>query len=219
MLNEAMRKKKSIIFEGAQGALLDLDYGTYPFVTSSNTTAGGACTGAGIGPTKINKVIGIVKAYTTRVGEGPFPTEFPGDLMKKIRTKGGEYGATTGRPRRCGWFDAILVKRAIIVNGIKEIVVTKLDVLDELPKIKICTAYRYKGKIYENFPNDLEALEGCEPIYREYDGWQKDTTNIRSFIKLPRNAKTYLKEIQKLLKTKIVLISVGSERKQTFIFE
>ncbi len=219
MLNEAMRKKKSIIFEGAQGALLDLDYGTYPFVTSSNTTAGGACTGAGIGPTKINKVIGIVKAYTTRVGEGPFPTEFPGDLMKKIRTKGGEYGATTGRPRRCGWFDAILVKRAIIVNGIKEIVVTKLDVLDELPKIKICTAYRYKEKIYENFPNDLEALEGCEPIYREYDGWQKDTTNIRSFIKLPRNAKTYLKEIQKLLKTKIVLISVGSERKQTFIFE
>ena len=219
MLNEAMRKKKSIIFEGAQGALLDLDYGTYPFVTSSNTTAGGACTGAGIGPTKINKVIGIVKAYTTRVGEGPFPTEFPGDLMKKIRTKGGEYGATTGRPRRCGWFDAILVKRAIIVNGIKEIVVTKLDVLDELPKIKICTAYRYKEKIYENFPKDLEALEGCEPIYREYDGWQKDTTNIRSFIKLPRNAKTYLKEIQKLLKTKIVLISVGSERKQTFIFE
>ncbi len=219
MLNEAIRKKKSIIFEGAQGTLLDVDYGTYPFVTSSSATAGGACTGAGVGPTKIDKVIGIVKAYTTRVGEGPFPTEFPGDLMKKIRAKGAEFGATTGRPRRCGWFDAVLVKRSIMVNGIREIVVTKLDVLDELPKINICTAYKYKEKIYKNFPNDLEVLEHCEPVYQEYDGWEIDTTNIRSFIKLPRNAKIYLKEIQKLLKTKIVLISVGSERKQTFIFE
>ena len=219
MLNEAIDKKKSIIFEGAQGTLLDFDYGTYPFVTSSSATAGGACTGAGVGPTKIDRVTGVVKAYTTRVGEGPFPTEFSDDLMEKIRTKGKEFGATTGRPRRCGWFDAILVKHSIMINGIKEIAITKLDVLDELPKIKICTAYKYKDKIYENFPGDIEVLKNCDPIYKEYDGWKEDTTNIKSFMKLPRNAKVYLKEMQRLLKTKIALISVGSERKQTFVLE
>lgn len=219
LLNEAIRNKKSVIFEGAQGTLLDVDHGTYPFVTSSSATAGGACTGAGIGPTRIDKVIGVVKAYTTRVGEGPFPTEFPSDLMESIRTKGEEFGATTGRPRRCGWFDAVLVRHSIMVNDIREIAVTKLDVLDEVKKIRICVAYKDKDKIYDNFPSDTEILKRCQPVYKEYDGWQKDTRNITSFMKLPKNAKVYLKEIQKLLKTKISLISVGSERKQTFIFE
>ncbi|NQT22421.1 MAG: adenylosuccinate synthase [Candidatus Omnitrophica bacterium] len=219
MLDEAVRKKKSIVFEGAQGTHLDVDCGTYPFVTSSNSTAGGACAGSGVGPTKIDKVVGVVKAYTTRVGEGPFPTEFPGDLMNEIRSRGGEYGATTGRPRRCGWFDACLVRRSIIVNGMKEIAVTKLDVLDKLPSIKICTAYKYKDKIYENFPSDIEVLTNCEPIYKEYKGWQKDTTTITSYIKLPSNAKAYLREIEKLLRTKIGLISVGQDRKQAFVIE
>jgi len=219
MLDEAVRRKKSIVFEGAQGTHLDVDHGTYPFVTSSNATAGGACAGAGIGPTRIDKVIGVVKAYTTRVGEGPFPTEFPGDFMKNIRARGGEYGATTGRPRRCGWFDACLVKRSIIVNSIKEIAITKLDVLDELESINICMAYKYKDKLYENFPNDIEVLQNCQPIYKEFKGWQKDTTKITSFIKLPPNAKTYLRYIEKLLRTRIALISVGQDRKQAFTIE
>ena len=219
MINEAIRNRKSIIFEGAQGTLLDVDFGTYPFVTSSNATAGGACIGTGVGPTMIDKVIGVVKAYTTRVGEGPFPTEFSDHLIKSIREKGNEFGATTGRPRRCGWFDAVLVKHSIMTNGIKEIVITKLDVLDDLDKIKICVGYEYKGKRYENFPQDIEAISNCTPIYEEVNGWKKDTNNIKSFLKLPANAKSYLRKIQKMLKTKICLISVGSERKQTFEFE
>jgi len=219
LLNNAIRDKRSILFEGAQGTLLDVDCGTYPYVTSSNAIAGGACIGTGVGPTMISKVVGVVKAYTTRVGEGPFPTEFSQTLMDNIRKKGGEFGATTGRPRRCGWFDAVLVRHAVRVNGIKEIVVTKLDVLDELAKIKVCVGYKYKGKRYEEFTNDIEVLKNCEPIYLEYDGWKKDTSRIRAFRKLPRNAKKYLKEIQKLLGVKIALISVGSDRKQTFRFE
>ena len=219
LLNTAIKKKKSILFEGAQGTLLDVDYGTYPFVTSSNSTAGGACTGTGIGPTKINKVIGVVKAYTTRVGEGPFPTEFDPEMMEKIRTKGGEFGATTGRPRRCGWFDACLVKHSVAVNGISEIVVTKLDVLDELKTIKICTSYRLKGKTYETFSGGITSLKNCEVVYESIPGWECDTTRITSFGKLPRNAKNYLKRIQKILDTKIVLVSVGSDRKQTITVE
>lgn len=219
LLNNAVRKKKPILFEGAQGTMLDVDCGTYPFVTSSNATAGGALTGSGVGPTRISKVVGVVKAYTTRVGEGPFPTEFPEDMMRKIRVRGSEFGATTGRPRRCGWFDACLVKHSVMINGISEIVVTKLDVLDELEKIKICVAYRYKGKVFERFPSDIDTLNNCEPVYEEVDGWMKDTTGVTSFIKLPRNAKNYLKKIQKILDTKIVLISVGSERKQTITVE
>jgi adenylosuccinate synthase len=216
LLNEALKKKKRIMFEGAQGTLLDVDHGTYPFVTSSNSTAGGASTGTGVGPNKIDKVIGIVKAYTTRVGEGPFPTEFSKDLMDRIRTKGKEFGATTGRPRRCGWFDNVIVKHSVMVNGIDEIVVTKLDVLDDLDSIKICTAYKFEGKVYNNFPADMKMLSKCEPVYEELPGWKKDTTQITSYLKLPRNAKAYLKRIQGLLKTRIVLISVGSDRKQTF---
>ena len=216
VLNDAIKKNKRILFEGAQGTLLDVDHGTYPFVTSSNSTAGGASTGTGIGPTRIDKVIGVVKAYTTRVGEGPFPTEFTKDLMEKIRQKGKEFGATTGRPRRCGHFDSVIVKHSIMVNGIDEIVVTKLDVLDDLDSIKICTAYRFEGKIYNDFPTSCRVLAGCEPIYEEVPGWKEDTTGVTSYLKLPRGARNYLKRIQGLLKTRIVLISVGCERKQTF---
>ena len=216
VLNEALKNKKGILFEGAQGTLLDVDHGTYPFVTSSNATAGGAATGTGIGPTRIDKVVGVVKAYTTRVGEGPFPTEFPKELMARIRERGKEFGATTGRPRRCGWFDSVIVKHSITVNGIDEIVVTKLDVLDDLDSIRICTAYKYKGKTYRDFPSNINILSNCEPVYEELPGWKKDTTATTSYASLPKNAKDYLKRIQKLLNTKIVLISVGSEREQTF---
>jgi adenylosuccinate synthase len=219
MLNAAIKGRKRILFEGAQGTLLDVDHGTYPYVTSSNSTAGGASTGTGVGPSKIEKVIGVVKAYTTRVGEGPFPTEFKPDLMEKIRQKGKEFGATTGRPRRCGWFDGVVVKHAVMVNGIDEIVVTKLDVLDCLDSIKICTAYKYKGKIYKDFPSDIMALSNCEPVYEELPGWKTDTTGITSYMGLPKNAKNYLKRIQKFLDTRIALISVGSDRKQTFSSE
>ena len=216
LLNEAIRKKKSVLFEGAQGTLLDVDHGTYPFVTSSSATSGGAAIGTGVGPNKIDKVVGVVKAYTTRVGEGPFPTEFGPDLMETIRKKGREFGATTGRPRRCGWFDSVIVKHSVAVNGINEIVVTKLDVLDELDSIKICTAYKFGGKTYKNFPSSLKVLTACEPVYIELPGWKKDTTATTSYLKLPKNAKDYLKTIQKLLGTRIVLISVGCDRKQTF---
>ncbi|MBU3912246.1 MAG: adenylosuccinate synthase [Candidatus Omnitrophica bacterium] len=215
-LNKAILKNKRILFEGAQGTLLDIDHGTYPYVTSSSSTAGGALTGTGVGPTKIDKVIGVVKAYTTRVGEGPFPTEFKKDLMEKIRSKGKEFGATTGRPRRCGWFDAVIVRHAVNVNGLSEIVVTKLDVLDEMEKIKICTGYKYKGKIYNDFPADLVVLENCTLIYEEYKGWMRDTTAIRSFKELPKNAKAYLERMSKLLGVKIGMVSVGSKRKQAF---
>jgi adenylosuccinate synthase len=193
-----------------------VDHGTYPFVTSSNSTAGGASTGTGIGPTRIDKVIGIVKAYTTRVGEGPFPTEFSDDLMDRIRKKGREFGATTGRPRRCGWFDSVIVRHSVMVNGIDEIVVTKLDVLDDLESLKICTAYKFDGRIYDHFPASISVLNGCQPLYEELSGWKEDTTKITSYLKLPKNAKNYLKRIQKILKTRIALISVGSERRQTF---
>ena len=219
LLNKAVEKHKPILFEGAQGTMLDVDYGTYPFVTSSNATAGGVSTGTGVGPTRISKVIGVVKAYTTRVGEGPFPTEFTEDMMGGIRVKGAEFGATTGRPRRCGWFDACLVRHAIMINGISEIAVTKLDVLDELKKIKICVRYKYKGKTYENFTGNRGLLQNCESVYEEVDGWEEDTTAVTAFRKLPRNAKNYLKKIQKILKTKIILVSVGSKRKQTITVE
>lgn len=216
ILNEAIDKRKRVLFEGAQGTLLDVDYGTYPFVTSSNSTAGGASIGTGVGPSRIDKVIGVVKAYTTRVGEGPFPTEFSKDMMECIRQKGREFGATTGRPRRCGWFDALVVRHSILVNGIDEIVVTKLDVLDDLDSIKICTSYTFEGKSYTAFPSSIKALTGCKPVYEELPGWKQDTTRITSYSKLPKNAKNYLKRIQSLMKTKITLVSVGSERNQTF---
>ncbi len=216
VLHEAMCKKKRVLFEGAQGTLLDIDHGTYPYVTSSNSTAGGALTGTGVGPTRIDKVIGVVKAYTTRVGEGPFPTQFDEDLMEKIRSKGKEFGATTGRPRRCGWFDAVIVKHAVIVNGLSEITVTKLDVLDEMEKIKICTAYKYKGKTYQDFPADIDVLTDCELIYEEHDGWMQDITSVKKYNDLPKNAKAYLERLSELLQVKIGIVSVGSKRSQAF---
>ncbi len=215
VLNKAISKKKRILFEGAQGTLLDIDHGTYPYVTSSNATAGGALTGTGVGPTRIDKVIGVVKAYTTRVGEGPFPTQFKDDLMEKIRRKGKEFGATTGRPRRCGWFDAVIVRHSVIVNGLGEIAVTKLDVLDEMEKIKICIGYKYEGKTYRDFPADIDILANCEPIYEEHDGWMQDTTAVKKYKDLPKNAKAYLKRLSKLLDVKIGIVSVGSKRSQT----
>lgn len=216
ILNEAVRKKKRLLLEGAQGTLLDIDHGTYPYVTSSNATAGGACTGTGLGPSKIDKVIGVVKAYTTRVGEGPFPTEFGPDLMEVIRKKGREYGATTGRPRRCGWFDSLIVRHSALVNSLDSIVVTKLDVLDDLKKIKIAIAYKCKGKTYKDFPANIEMLWDVEPVYEEHPGWGEDTSGIGSFSKLPTNAKKYLKRLESLVGVKIELVSVGSRREQVF---
>jgi adenylosuccinate synthase len=216
VLNKAISKKKHILFEGAQGTLLDVDHGTYPYVTSSSSTAGGALAGTGVGPTRIDKVIGVVKAYSTRVGEGPFPTEFKKDLMEKIRRKGKEFGATTGRPRRCGWFDAVIVRHAVIVNGLSEIVITKLDVLDEMEKIKICVGYRYKDKVYRDFPADIDILANCEPVYEEHNGWIKGTGLVTRFRDLPGEARAYLKRFSELLDVKIGMVSVGSKRTQAF---
>ena len=219
LLNEALKRGESILFEGAQGTFLDVDYGTYPYVTSSNATAGGACTGAGIGPSRIDRVLGVVKAYTTRVGEGPFPTEFGPDLMDKIRKKGGEFGSTTGRARRCGWFDSVLVKNSVDINGIDKVVITKLDVLDELKTIRICTAYRYKGQLYQNIPGEPGFLDRAEPVYEEHPGWEKDTSKITSYSALPENARKYLDRIKDLIGTDIILVSVGKSRKQTLTYK
>ena len=215
ILHEEIEEGKHILFEGAQGAMLDLDHGTYPYVTASNTLAGNACAGSGIGPTMINRVIGIAKAYTTRVGEGPFPTELQDEIGEKIRQKGGEYGATTGRPRRCGWFDAVVANHSIRLNGIREMVITKLDVLNDFDTIKICVGYRVDGKIYYHVPSNLETLTRAEPIYEELDGWKTEVGGARSFKDLPTKAKRYIRRIEKLIGTKIMMISVGSERDET----
>ncbi|PIQ81806.1 MAG: adenylosuccinate synthase [Candidatus Omnitrophica bacterium CG11_big_fil_rev_8_21_14_0_20_64_10] len=219
MLNRWVREGKSLLFEGAQGTWLDLDHGTYPFVTSSSATAGGACAGTGVGPAHINRVIGVVKAYTTRVGEGPFPTEFDSELMETIRTKGKEFGATTARPRRCGWFDAMLVRHAIQVNGITDIAVTKLDVLDELKTIRICTGYRLDGKLLESPPATVEAWGHLTPIYEEHPGWLRDTSTAARLEDLPEAARRYLKRLEALLEAKISTVSVGSKRDQAFHIE
>ncbi len=218
VLNEAITNKKSILFEGAQGTLLDVDFGTYPYVTASNASVGGVCTGTGVSPKHIDKIVGIAKAYTTRVGEGPFPTEFKSGLMERIRQRGKEFGATTGRPRRCGWFDAVLVKHSILINGFDEIAITKLDVLDEMKEIKVCTGYRYKGKIFKQFPANMRVLFEGKPVYEKFEGWAQDTSRVTSFCDLPKNAQGYLKYLGRSLNIKIRLVSVGSDRKQTFCF-
>jgi len=215
--NKAIGKKKSILFEGAQGTFLDIDFGTYPFVTSSNSFSGGACVGSGVAPIYINKVIGVVKAYTTRVGEGPFPTEFDSKLMEFVRERGMEYGATTGRPRRCGWFDAVMVKFAVLVNGAKEVAITKLDVLDNLKTIKVCIAYKYRNKIFYDFPQGIGDLDKIRPVYREFCGWQTPTRDIRNFKDLPRKAKSYLRALEDLIGSKVSLVSVGSRREETIL--
>lgn len=216
-LNKEIDNKKSILFEGAQGTFLDIDFGTYPFVTSSNSIVGGVCSGCGVAPTKVDKIIACVKAYTTRVGEGPFPTEFSTNLKDEIRTKGNEFGATTGRPRRCGWFDSVLVRYSVILNGVDELAIMKLDVLDELEKISICTGYRYKGKLYKQFPLDFEVMANAQPVYEEVNGWSSPTTGIREFQKLPINAQKYILRLEELLKVKVKYISVGSRRDQIIV--
>ena len=216
VLNRMISEGKSILFEGAQGTWLDIDHGTYPFVTSSSATAGGACVGTGVGPTRIDQVIGVVKAYTTRVGEGPFPTEFPPPLMEQIRSKGKEFGATTGRPRRCGWFDAVLVRHAILINGITEIAVTKLDVLDDSPRVNICTAYRLKGKAWEFPPATIDRWSEIQPVYEEHLGWLSETSDVTCFEDLPPQARRYLKRLEELLQVRISIVSVGSKREQAF---
>lgn len=212
IVNRMIDENKNLLFEGAQGTLLDVDHGTYPYVTSSSSAAGGACTGLGVSPTKISSVIGVVKAYTTRVGEGPFPTEIKDSLGEKIREKGGEYGATTGRPRRCGWLDMVALRYAVRVNGFSGVVLTKPDILDGLKKIKICTAYRCEGKLYEEFPKELNILEKCEPIYEEVSGWKENTGGAKSFEKLPSAAQAYIKEIERMLNVKVRIISSGQKR-------
>lgn len=215
-LNSAISQRKSILLEGAQGALLDVDHGTYPYVTSSNPTSGGACTGTGIPPNKINEVYGIVKAYTTRVGNGPFPTELLDAEGEKLRKVGAEYGATTGRPRRCGWFDAFLVKYSAMINGIDRAAITKLDVLSSFDKIKVCTGYKLKGKKLKTFPTDVERLCEVEPVYEILDGWNKDISKCESFSDLPKETKNYLSFLTKHAGINIHIISVGPKRRQTF---
>jgi len=212
VINNAIKEGKKLLFEGAQGTLLDVDHGTYPFVTSSNPVAGGACVGAGIGPTKITSVLGVVKAYTTRVGEGPFPTELKDSIGEMLRRRGGEYGATTGRPRRCGWLDAVVLRHSVRVNGITGIVVTKLDILDELDTIKICTGYMYKGTVYTDMPKEYGIFSNCEPVFIELKGWKEKTTGINDYARLPELARQYLKKIEELLEVPIVLISTGQKR-------
>ncbi|MFQ5736346.1 MAG: adenylosuccinate synthase [Thermodesulfobacteriota bacterium] len=211
-LDKAARAKKRILFEGAQGTLLDVDHGTYPFVTSSNTVAGQAATGSGFGPSRIDRVIGIAKAYVTRVGEGPFPTELDGEEAARLREQGEEYGATTGRPRRCGWFDAVALRYSARVNGLDGLVLTKLDVLDSLDRIRICTGYKYKGELIDDFPTEAGVLSACEPVYEEVPGWKEPTNGVKSFDKLPKNARSYIKRLEKLTGVKVFMVSVGANR-------
>ncbi|WP_408955336.1 adenylosuccinate synthase [Natroniella sp. ANB-PHB2] len=217
LINQELAAGKNILFEGAQGTLLDIDHGTYPFVTSSNPTAGGVCSGTGVGPTKIEEVLGIVKAYTTRVGEGPFPTELEGQFGEHLREKGHEFGTTTGRPRRCGWFDAVILDYAVRVNGLTGLAVTKLDVLDGMDEVKVCTGYKYQGEIIKEFPTRDDILADCEPVYETLPGWQEDTSQIKSYDQLPENAKKYLEYISELVGVELSIVSVGPKRKETMV--
>lgn len=215
-LNSAIKSGKSILLEGAQGALLDIDHGTYPFVTSSNPTAGGACTGTGIPPTKITSVMGIVKAYTTRVGNGPFPTELLDETGEKLRKLGAEFGATTGRPRRCGWYDAFLVNYSAVINGIDSVAITKLDVLSGFDEIKVCIGYEINGTILKTFPTEVDKLDKVSPIYRSLPGWKDDISSCTSYKQLPDNTKKYLDFIAENSEINIKIVSVGPKRAQTF---
>jgi adenylosuccinate synthase len=215
-INTLVDAGKKVLFEGAQGTFLDVDFGTYPFVTSSHPTAGGVCIGTGVGPTKIKKCLGIVKAYTTRVGAGPLPTEIKDhEEHDFLRSKGKEFGATTGRPRRCGWFDAVIVRRAQKINAFQEVALTKLDVLTGIEKIKICVAYEVDGRRSENIPSQLGDWEKILPVYQEMPGWEADLTKIRAVGDLPQNARNYIKAIEGLIHSKITIISIGQDREQT----
>lgn len=217
ILDTLIREGKSILCEGAQGTLLDIDFGTYPYVTSSSATAGGACIGLGISPTRIDGILGVAKAYTTRVGEGPFPTELKGEAGERLRAKGEEFGATTGRPRRCGWFDAVAVRYAVRVNAISTLALIKLDVLDEYERIPVCIAYRYRGQVLTEFPNETHILWECEPIYEEFEGWKASTHGLLSYEDLPKVCRNYIERLEELLGVDISFISTGPRREQTIL--
>jgi adenylosuccinate synthase len=218
-IDAAIRERRNILFEGAQGTLLDLDHGTYPYVTSSNPVAGGACIGAGVGPTSIDRVIGVAKAYTTRVGEGPFPTELHDATGELIGSRGAEFGTTTGRKRRCGWFDGVIGRYAVRINGLDCLAVTKLDVLDNLDEIKVCTAYELDGQVVRDFPSDARAFARAIPIYETLPGWKQSTSECKTVEELPLEAKEYLKFLADLTGTPIAIISLGASRGQTIIVE
>jgi adenylosuccinate synthase len=219
MLADAMREGKSILFEGAQGTLLDIDHGTYPYVTSSNASIGGVCTGLGIGPRAIGGVLGVVKAYTTRVGEGPLPTELSGAMGDRLRESGHEYGAVTGRPRRCGWYDAVAARYSVRINGLDALALTKLDVLDGLEEISICTAYRCAGRTLTEFPSDVTQLAACDPVYETIRGWSKPTKSMRRFSDLPEAARRYVARLEEVSGVPAAIISTGSERDDTIVRE
>jgi len=214
LLHQAMRRGADILFEGAQGTFLDIDHGTYPFVTSSNTTAGGACTGSGVPPHRMDRVVGVMKAYTTRVGEGPLQTE-NAEIADMLHAMGREFGATTGRARRCGWFDSIATRHACMVNGIDDLAVTNVDGLDSVETIKVCIGYRDGGRRYDYVPNDIEALTRCTPVYAEFPGWRTPTHNARKWKDLPAKARSYLKALAELSDAKLFIASVGPGREQT----
>ena len=214
---EAAIKGEPVLLEGAQGALLDPDFGTYPYVTSSSPLAAAGCTGAGLGPRRIDRVLGIFKAYNTRVGAGPMPTELENEIGDLIRKKAHEYGARTGRPRRCGWFDAIAGRFSAQINGLSDIALTHLDIYDGFPSIKICTAYKYEGKVLTSFPSDVTVLEKCQPVYEEMDGWQEPISGVRNFEKLPMAARKYISRLEELLSCPISLVSIGPDRNQIIL--
>jgi len=215
LLAEAIKRGDNVLFEGAQGTLLDVDHGTYPYVTSSSTCAGGVCTGTGVAPRSLTHVIGISKAYCTRVGEGPFPSELLDEVGDTLRKAGNEFGSTTGRPRRCGWFDAVALREAVRLNGLTGLAITKLDVLNDFDAIKVCTGYSYQGQLLENFPRDPDVLRDCHPVYEQFEGWKSDLSPAQSYDQLPAAAKNYLKKLEELSGCPIVLISVGPRRDQT----
>ena len=217
-LNQALDEGKTVLFEGAQGTLLDVDHGTYPFVSSSSATAGGACTGTGVGPTRIDEVVGVAKAYTTRVGNGPFPTELPPEESSALREAGGEYGATTGRPRRCGWFDAVVVRHSVRVNGITSLYITKVDVLDGAKELKICIEYRHRGETLHSFPAGIADTFGAEPVYENHPGWEGSVKGARSREGLPHSALAYLRRIEELTGARVAGVSVGSDREEMVFF-
>jgi len=214
LINSALNSDKSLLLEGAQGCLLDIDFGTYPYVTSSNPTSGGAVSGSGLPPNSINEIIGVLKAYITRVGEGPFPSEEFSETGEKLRAEGKEFGATTGRPRRCGWFDAVAAKYSVELNGLTSVALTKLDVLDNFDEVKICTAYQYKGETIHDFPASLEILNQCEPIYETYSGWNTKISDVTHYNELPKNTQIYIKAIEKYCNVPAKYISVGVNRNQ-----
>jgi len=217
VINEMIEGNKKVLFEGAQGTLLDVDHGTYPFVTSSSAIAGGACIGLGVGPTRITGVLGVAKAYTTRVGSGPFPSEIEGEIGERLREKGGEYGATTGRPRRCGWLDLVGLRHSLRVNGLTGIAITKLDILDGIEKIKVCVAYKYGDAVHYEIPKEFSLLSVAEPVYEEMEGWSGQTTGAKGFSNLPKNARNYIRMIEERLGVSIDIISTGQRRDELIV--